>query len=260
MPYIFGFMANYFIPVILWIPDTAFPRWNLLAVQIHTGAAFLNSLAALGLSPSSGWTMYPPMSTLDISTNTDLALYSLLLLSVSSTMNAIVTITTIMVYRPKDMDVIDLPMWMGGVLTSSWLILSVLPVLSTSFFPLLSDKHLQSSYFLDPRYGGDFLLYQHLFWFSGHPEVQLILFPSFGSTNDLHALSSRARNSDPVTWLTCTWAIALLGLIVYGHHMMVAGLSTDSRMFYSITSTMIAFPASHKVFALLQVCFFSTPC
>jgi len=157
-PYIFGFMANYFIPVILWIPDMAFPRWNLLAVQTHTGAAFLNVLAALGLSPASGWTMYPPMSTLDISTNTDLASYSLLLLSISSIMNAIVTITTIMVYRPKDMDVIDLPMWMGGVLTSSWLILLVLPVPSTSFFLLLSDKHLQSSYFLDPRYGGDFLL------------------------------------------------------------------------------------------------------
>nr|YP_011017982.1 cytochrome c oxidase subunit 1 [Lingula reevii]WQG15345.1 cytochrome c oxidase subunit 1 [Lingula reevii] len=259
MPTSIGGLGNWFIPLMVKVQDLAMPRLNNLSFWLSFGALFMMCMAFYGDSGlSGGWTMYPPLSTSEFLDGlpVDLAIFSLHLAGLSSIAGSINFIVTIFNMRLGALFFMTLnPMLIWTMYGTSILLVTSVPVLAAGLTLLLLDRHFSTSFYY-PEGGGDPILWQHLFWFFGHPEVYILILPAFGVIS--HILSRSSSKLHVFGKVGMAWAsmgIAWMGFLVWGHHMFVAGLDIDTRAYFTAATLMIAVPTGVKVFNWLATIF-----
>ena len=248
MPAFSGF-ANWMIPLMIGAPDMAMPRMNNWAVWILPVAAILlfSTLFMDGSAPNFGWTMYAPLSTTYGPASTDYLILAIHLMGLSSLMGAINIIVTLLNLRTPGMTMMKMPIFCWSWLVTAFLLIGVMPVLAAAVTMMLMDRHFATSFF-SAAGGGDPLLYQHLFWFFGHPEVYIIILPAFGIISQIIPTFSRKKLFGYRFMVYALLAIAFLSFIVWVHHMFVTGVPLAAELFFMYTTMLIAVPTGVKVF------------
>jgi cytochrome c oxidase subunit 1 len=249
VPILAGF-GNYLVPLMIGAQDMAFPRLNALSYWLYVlgGLILVLSFEAKGGAAQAGWTSYATLSTLHSpGRGQDLWILSLHVLTLSSLAGAINFIVTISNMRARGMTWTRIPLFVWAIYTYAWLLLLALPSLSAGLTMMLTDRNF-GTHFFDPAHGGSPILYQHVFWFFGHPEVYIMVLPAMGIVSEIIPVFARKPIFGYKAVALSTIGIAFLAFLVWGHHMFAVGLPTRVDSFFMISSMIIAVPTGVKIF------------
>ncbi len=247
MPAFVGF-ANWMIPLQIGAADMAFARMNNLSFWLMIPAAVMlvSSFAMPGGAPAAGWTLYAPL-TLQMGPSMDAGIFALHILGASSIMGSINIIVTVLNMRAPGMTLMKMPLFCWTWLITAYLLIAVMPVLAGAITMTLTDRHFGTSFF-NPAGGGDPVMYQHIFWFFGHPEVYIMILPAFGIISQIIPAFSRKRLFGYASMVYATGSIAILSFVVWAHHMFTSGMPVTGQLFFMYSTMLIAVPTGVKIF------------
>jgi len=247
MPMLIGRFRNWLIPFMMGVPDMAWPRLNNFSFWMLLPASMCLAWGLLQGRVGSRWTIYPPLSALE--TPMDAMIFSLHLARISSILRAINFLTTILMNGPKGFSMYNLYLYLYCMAVTVFMLLTTLPVLAAGITMILFDRHFNTSFF-NVAGGGDPILFQHLFWFFGHPEVYVLILPGFRMLSQV--MVWHARMEMYFGYYRMVWSIlsiGFLGFIVWAHHMFSIGMDTDSKCYFAAATIVIRIPTGVKIFS-----------